>query len=93
MGGYEALDPRKALFMSEIIMYGAEWCGDCRRSKAFLNDHEVAFTYVDLERQPEAISIVLERNDGRRVIPTIVFPDGTHLTEPSDQQLMAKLGL
>lgn len=79
--------------MSEILFYGAEWCGDCRRSKAFLEEHDISYTYVDLEEHPALIEEVVRRNDGLRSIPTIVFPDGSHLTEPSDRELGAKLGL
>lgn len=78
--------------MSEITLYGAEWCADCRRSKSLLNDRGVEYTYVDLEAQPDAVEVVLERNEGRRVIPTIVFSDGTHLAEPSDRELLERLG-
>ena len=74
-------------------MYGADWCGDCRRSKAFLDTHEVAYTMVDLVEHPLLIAEVIERNEGRRSIPVIVFPDGSHLTEPSDAELAAKLGI
>ena len=76
-----------------IVMYGADWCGDCRRSKAFLEGRGVPFTYVDLEDRPEAMQEVIERNDGMRSIPVIVFDDGSHLTEPTNDALAAKLGL
>lgn len=79
--------------MSEILFYGAQWCGDCRRSKAFLAKHDIPYTYIDLEEHPALIEEVVRLNDGLRSIPTIVFPDGSHLTEPSDQELGAKLGL
>ena len=77
----------------DIVMYGADWCGDCRRSKAFLERRGVPFTYVDLEERPDEIAEVIKRNDGRRSIPVIVFSDGTHLTEPSNDALAAKLGI
>jgi len=76
-----------------ILFYGAAWCGDCRRSKALLDKHGVDYTYVDLEEHPALIEEVVRRNNGMRSIPTIVFPDGSHLTEPSDLDLAAKLGL
>jgi mycoredoxin len=76
-----------------IVMYGADWCGDCRRSKAFLERRGVPFTYVDLEERPDQIDEVIRRNDGKRSIPVIVFDDGSHLTEPSNDDLAAKLGL
>ena len=77
--------------MADITMYGADWCGDCIRSKRLLNELGVEFTYVDLEQQPEAQEIVIERNQGAKSIPVIVFPDDSHLTEPSDPQLREKL--
>jgi mycoredoxin len=78
--------------MSEkVVMYGAEWCGDCRRSKAFLNANNVAFTYINVEEDPTAADKVKEINNGMQSIPVIVFEDGTHLTEPSDQALGEKL--
>ncbi len=76
-----------------IVMYGADWCGDCRRSKAFLERRGVPFTYVDLEERPDEMAEVIRRNDGMRSIPVIVFDDGSHLTEPSNEALAAKLGM
>jgi mycoredoxin len=76
-----------------IVMYGADRCGDCRRSKAFLERHGVAFTYVDLEERPEEMQTVIARNGGMRSIPVIVFDDGSHLTEPTNDALATKLGL
>ncbi len=76
-----------------IVMYGADWCGDCRRSRAFLERRRIPFTYVDLEERPDQMAEVVRRNDGMRSIPVIVFDDGSHLTEPSNDALAAKLGL
>jgi mycoredoxin len=77
--------------MSKILMYGAEWCGDCRRSKRFLDSNNVAYEYVDVEADATASDKVIEINGGQRSIPVIIFEDGTHLTEPSDAALKAKL--
>lgn len=74
-----------------ITMYGAEWCGDCRRSKRLLDELGVAYEYIKTDEVEGAIDRVLEYNDGAQSIPVIVFPDGTHLTEPSDPDLRAKL--
>jgi thioredoxin reductase (NADPH) len=76
-----------------ITLYGAHWCPDCRRSKAFLSDQRIAYTYVDIEEHPDAIEIVNELNDGKQIIPTIVFPDGSHVAEPTNEELAEKLGL
>jgi mycoredoxin len=77
--------------MSNVIMYGAEWCGDCRRSKRFLDKNNVPYTYIDVEADPEASDKVIAINGGMRSIPVIIFEDGSHLTEPSDNALQEKL--
>lgn len=77
--------------MSSTTIYGADWCGDCRRAKRWFEHNEIAFTWVDLEANPEKIDEVVRYNNGRKSIPVVVFPDGTHLTEPADAELAAKL--
>ena len=76
-----------------IRMYTTSWCGDCRRSKRFLQEHQVAFEEIDIEKQPEAAQIVISLNHGARSVPTIVFPDGSVLVEPSNRILASKLGI
>lgn len=76
-----------------IIVYGAHWCPDCRRSKQFLGEHQIPYEWVDIEQDAAAETYVIEKNDGKRIIPTIVFADGSFLVEPSNAQLAAKLGL
>lgn len=76
-----------------IAIYGAHWCPDCRRAKRFLSDQRIAYEWHDIETDPAGIEIVQERNAGNNTIPTIVFPDGSHLAEPSNEELAEKLGL
>ncbi len=76
-----------------ITVIGATWCPDCRRAKAFLSEQRVAYDWIDLEQHPEATELVERINGGSRTIPTIVFPDGTHLAEPGNDELAEKLGL
>jgi thioredoxin reductase (NADPH) len=76
-----------------IRVYGASWCPDCRQAKRFLGDQRVPFEWHDIENEPDGVRIVQERNDGKNIIPTIVFPDDTHLSEPSNEELADKLGL
>ncbi len=76
-----------------ITVIGASWCPDCRRAKAFLADQRVAYDWIDLDSHPEATEIVERVNNGARAIPTIIFPDGSHLTEPGNDELADKLGL
>ena len=77
--------------MSEITMYGAEWCGDCRRSQRLLNELGVEYSYINIEEVPGAADKVVEINGGAKSIPVVMFSDGTHLTEPSDPDLRKKL--
>ena len=78
---------------SPIVVYGASWCPDCRRAKQFLASHRVAYEWIDLEEYPEKSAEVEARNDGKRIIPTIVFPDGSFLAEPSNDELADRIGL
>jgi glutaredoxin-like protein len=76
---------------ADITLYGADWCGDCRRSKRLLEELDVQVTHIDVEADQSAAAKVIEINGGAQSIPVIVFSDGTHLTEPSDNDLKAKL--
>ena len=76
-----------------ITIYGASWCPDCRRAKQFLASHRIAYDWIDLEEHPEKTADVEARNDGKRIIPTIVFPDGSFLAEPSNDELADRIGL
>ena len=79
--------------MAEIQLYGASWCPDCRRAKKFLADQRVPFDWHDIDGDEEGIRLVEDRNGGKRIIPTIVFGDGSHLAEPTNEELAEKLGL
>ena len=73
-----------------ITMYGAEWCGDCRRSKKLLDSMRVDYEYIDLEVNVEAADTA-RAISGRTNIPVIAFSDGSHFVEPSDADLRAKV--
>ena len=77
---------------AEITVYGADWCGDCRRTKQYLVKNDIAYVWVDVEANPGEIATVMKYNGGRKSIPVVVFSDGTHLTEPSEPDIDAKLG-
>ncbi len=80
--------------MDEVIkVYGASWCPDCRRAKRFLGDQRISFEWHDIESDPDGVRVVQERNDGNNIIPTIIFPDDSHLSEPSNEELAEKIGL
>lgn len=67
----------------EIRMYGAPWCPDCKRAKQFLNEQRIAYQWLDIDQDEDARTYVQEINDGKQIIPTILFPDGSILVEPS----------
>lgn len=77
---------------AELVVYGAGWCPDVRRSRTLLEAEGVAHRYVDVEADAAATELVRRLQDGARRIPTIVFPDGSYLVEPSDEELRARLG-
>ena len=72
-------------------MYSADWCGECIRSKRLMDELNVAYTIINVDADTAASEKVIKINGGLRSIPVIVFADGSHLTEPSDIDLKAKL--
>ncbi len=76
--------------MAEIEFYGADWCGDCRRSKSLLNTLGVEYDMFDVEQSKENAEQA-QAISGRTNIPVIRFKDGTHLVEPTDAVLHAEL--
>lgn len=77
---------------STITMYGTERCRDCRRTESLLNDLGVAWTKVDVDASGEAAAQA-QAISGRTNLPVVVFPDGSHLVEPSDTAVRDKLGV
>jgi glutaredoxin len=77
----------------KVTVYGAYWCPDCRRSKKFLGEQFIPFRWVDIEQDKAGEAYVLQRNNGKRIIPTVVFEDDSFLVEPSNAELAKKLGL
>ena len=76
---------------AQLTMYTTPWCGYCVRLKKQLEREGVPFDEVDIERDPEAAAMVERVNGGNQTVPTVVFPDGTALTNPSFQTLLTKL--
>ncbi len=75
----------------QITMYTTSWCPDCRRAKRVFAALNVPFTEVDIEADDSAAELVIQLNNGARSVPTIVFPDGSQLVEPSNMALEKKL--
>jgi glutaredoxin len=71
-------------------MYTIEYCGDCKRAKAFFEENQIEYENVELENNEEAIKFVKNVNNGNRSVPTIIFPDGSIMVEPSLEELRIK---
>ena len=76
---------------TSIVMYTTPWCGDCWRVKRLFAALRVPYREVNIEQDPEAADLVRQVNGGMQNVPTIIFPDGTRLAEPSNQALEAQL--
>ena len=74
----------------QIVMYLTTWCSDCRRARSFLERNNILFIAVDVEKDAQAEAFVKEINSGNRSVPTIIFPDGSVLVEPSTEELNEK---
>jgi mycoredoxin len=74
-----------------ITIFGTVWCGDCRRALRVLDQHQARYHYVDIESDDAARSYVEHINNGYQSVPTILFPDGSVLVEPSSATLAEKL--
>jgi mycoredoxin len=77
----------------KVTMYATTWCGDCRFAKRWLDAHSIPYEYINIEHDEHAAEYVMKVNGGARSVPTIVFPDGSVLVEPSARDLAAKFSL
>jgi thioredoxin reductase (NADPH) len=76
-----------------ITVIGASWCPHCKRVKKFLSSHRVSYRNVDLDEQPAAVDRLKELQNGLQIIPTVIYADGTHDVNPSDEVLAERIGL
>ncbi|PPK69042.1 mycoredoxin [Actinokineospora auranticolor] len=74
-----------------LTMYSTTWCGYCRRLKTLLADEGIEFEEVDIEQVPDAAEFVMSVNGGNQTVPTLHFPDGSALTNPTVAQVKAQL--
>ena len=74
-----------------FTMYSTSWCGYCKRLKSQLNDLGITFDEVNIEEVPGTAEIVEKVNNGNQTVPTLVFSDGTAMTNPSAKQVQEKL--
>jgi mycoredoxin len=73
-----------------IVMYAVDWCPDCRRAKFFFERQHISYETVNVDEDAQGADFVKQVNQGQRSVPTIIFPDGSIMVEPSTDQLAAK---
>ena len=78
---------------SGVVMYSTVWCGYCKRLKTAMKASGIEFTEVDIEHDPAAAKFVMSVNGGNQTVPTVLFPDGSAMTNPSIAEVKAKLGM
>ncbi len=76
-----------------LTMYSTPWCGYCRRLKSQMEREGIAYREVDIEQDPQAADYVMSVNGGNQTVPTVVFDDGTAMTNPSLAQVKSKLSV
>lgn len=76
-----------------ITIYGTAWCGRSRRTRLLFDQNRIPYTWIDIDLDDQAAKFVESVNHGFRSVPTIVWPDGSRLVEPSDDQIAKKLGI
>jgi len=75
----------------EFVMFSTEWCGYCKRLKNQLGEIGITFREINVEEEPDSAEFVEQVNGGNRVVPTLLFSDGTALTNPSAIAVKEKL--
>ena len=74
-----------------ITMYSTTWCGYCRRLKTLLDREGIGYTEINIETDPASAAFVEQANDGNQTVPTVLFPDGSVITNPSLDQVKDQL--
>ncbi len=77
--------------MEKIKFYATQWCPDCLRARRLLDQNIMEYEMIDIDKDAAGRDYVLSVNHGNRSVPTIVFPDGSILVEPSNQVLESKI--
>ena len=75
------------------IIFGTDWCGDCKRTKKFLEEYKILYEWKDIDIDDQAREEAIKLNKGKPKVPTIVFSDDTILIEPKNNQIAEKLGI
>ncbi|MDX9991026.1 MAG: glutaredoxin family protein [Anaerolineales bacterium] len=77
-------------FPEQIVIFSASWCPDCKRTRKLLDDRQIPYSLIDIGKDNDGF-LFIEKLTKRVKIPTLIFPDGTQMIEPSDDELVRKL--
>jgi mycoredoxin len=83
--------PTSSTAAPAVTMYSTPWCGYCHRLKSQLDREGITYEVIDIERVPDAASVVERVNNGNQTVPTLVYADGSAQTNPSVADVKAKL--
>ncbi|WP_027342695.1 mycoredoxin [Hamadaea tsunoensis] len=75
-----------------VTMYSTTWCGYCHRLQSQMDREGIGYTVIDIERDPAAAEFVMSVNGGNQTVPTVLFADGTTMTNPNIVQVKQRLG-
>jgi mycoredoxin len=75
-----------------LTMYTTTWCAYCRRLKSQLAAEGIDIAEVNIEEDPSAADYVMSVNGGFQTVPTVLFPDGSAMTNPSMAAVKQRLG-
>jgi len=78
---------------AQIAIYSTQWCGYCRRLKSQMDREGINYVEVDIEQDPKAADLVMQVNGGNKTVPTVLFADGTAVTNPSLREVQERLAL
>jgi mycoredoxin len=76
-----------------VTMYSTTWCGYCRRLKSQMDREGITYNEINIEQDPHSAAFVEKANAGNQTVPTVLFPDGSTLTNPSLSQVKQKIGV
>ncbi|GGW04774.1 NrdH-redoxin [Streptomyces narbonensis] len=83
----------RQVMQGTVTMYSTTWCGYCRRLKSQMDREGIAYSEINIEQDPESAAFVEKANGGNQTVPTVLFPDGSTLTNPSLAQVKQKIGV
>jgi mycoredoxin len=99
MGGFSAVvsetnkTEERENMLGTVTMYSTTWCGYCRRLKGQMDREGITYNEINIEQDPASAAFVEKANGGNQTVPTVLFADGSTLTNPSLAQVKQKIGV